>query len=143
MKIALTILLILFFNLVVQNDCGCSGCGNGGGGSQCQTPFYPPYDVRARHEPYQGGIVVAWNDRGYKDGYQVFRCEFNCAYQGQDGQHYANLGNFQAITNNKFAGTFYTDKNIRRGATYFYAVQNRYQSCGVNWSSNYAVITVP
>lgn len=140
MKITLTVLLILFFNLAFQDGSGCNG---GGGGNQCQTPFYPPYDVRTRFDPSRGGIVVEWNDRGYKDGYQVFRCSYNCAYLGQDGKYHANLGNFAAITDNRFAGTYYLDKNISRGATYYYAIQNRYQSCGFNWSTNYALYTVP
>ncbi|HEY0050856.1 MAG TPA: hypothetical protein VGB68_16305 [Pyrinomonadaceae bacterium] len=143
MKITLTVLLILFFNLILQSGSGCGGEGGNGGGSQCPTPFYPPYDVRVRFDPYQGGIVVSWNERGYKDGYQVFRCVYNCVQVGQDGKYYANLGSFEAITNNRFAGTFYVDKNLSHGTTYHYAIQNRYQSCGVNWSTNYATITAP
>ncbi len=140
MKFSLFILFSIVFGFFLQEP---SCRQDTGGGSQCPTPFYPPYNVRSRVDLYRGGIIIEWDDRGYKDGYQVFRCSNNCAYQGQDGLLHANLGNFQAITNNKFAGTSLLDKNLSPRVTYYYAVQNRYQSCGVNWSSNFTSIVAP
>jgi hypothetical protein len=142
--------LALFFSLVMSFALFCGGsCGPPchddpipPGSKGCAATFFPTYNVRTRWDFIRKGVIIEWSWRKATPGtYKVFRCSYNCIYREEDGRYLANLRNFQPITD--WIATSHLDMNVTQQTTYYYAVQNQYQPCGVYWSENYAGITTP